>query len=201
MRFSWAIILIYLGFILNKLFGVKGSPSESSRIKGKHVSVFISKFNLKQRRRDCLEIARGRIGAKGDIYIIPAPQFLKQSQIHESFHSPKGARLGEYHIVDKGIKTKEENLLSGDRDFTDAFRFSMFMRMPSCFCFRCGTDLKAEEVENIVEKLVRYVCVASTDKEKIVSSLITTGKCQFSQPPEWIKLKKELFERLQRDSK
>lgn len=195
-RFFWGILLINLGYFFYRLSGVKGTPSELEHLKGKHVSIFIFNFNLKEGRRNCLEIARGRIGARGDIYIIPAPQSGQQDPMHESFHNPKNEKPSEYHIVEKGSKTKEENLLSGDKDFTNAFRFSTFMRIPSCFCFRCGQSLKEENVRGIVEKLMRYVCVASSDKEKIVSLLTTEGKCQFRPPSEYIKAKKDLLKHL-----
>jgi hypothetical protein len=138
--------------------------------KDKTIGLFI--FNYKNGKSNCIEIVRGRIGSKGDIYIFPHPQSQSEFPFHESFHTKKGERSSRFHWVEKGLPKNPPAF--GTKDLPEALKFSTFRtRTPPCFCFRRGKRLKKFEIKTLVENLIRFV--PPTDINRVISALEKEG--------------------------
>ena len=178
------IFIVFLGtsliFIGNKITKTKGKPSKYN--KRKSIGIFISHINEKG-QRDCREIARGMIGSKGDVYVFPNLKSQKEFPFHESFHKSGKHhwKEGDQHFYP--LAFDGEGLPASEKQKN--FRFNL----QSCFCFRKGKGLNANEIKILVEKLIRYV--PFTDSKEIIAELKNRGICQIRNAD----FKKDLWKR------
>lgn len=135
-----------------------GRPPKSYK-KNKAIGFFIC------RGKDCIELLRGKIGPKGDVYVFH-PRFPINE--HESFHAS-----GKYHMkIDKEYVTP----LLGKGDKPLATKTAIFRtRLTPCFCLRKGKNLSPKEVRLITNAIIRYFPKIDIKKEEVTSVLEKTG--------------------------
>jgi hypothetical protein len=102
----------------------------------------------------CPELLRARIGAKGDIYVIPHAEYAgKSKSTNKEFHISHH-KSGEFHWALDG---EHVHPVFGESDYPAAFGFVLKVRRPPCFCVRRGKDLDVDEIAILVECLARYL--------------------------------------------
>jgi len=123
----------------------------------------------------CVEMVRGTIGSKGDIYVFPTPlQVQKHFPFHESFHTS-----GEFHWKMRGEKIIP---ICGPEDAPAAFRAAFFkFGQTPCFCFRRGKRLSSNEIRFLVRSLIKYVPLI-IDTKKVISALEKDGFYRAPRP-------------------
>jgi hypothetical protein len=102
----------------------------------------------------CPELLRARIGAEGDVYVIPHTEYAgKSKSVNKEFHISHH-KSGEFHWMQDGEHVHQ---VLGESDFPAAFGFVLKVRRPPCFCFRRGKNLSINEIATLVECLAKYL--------------------------------------------
>ncbi|MBA7690465.1 hypothetical protein ES703_98992 [subsurface metagenome] len=106
----------------------------------------------------CPELLRARITTKGDVYIVPYPITETGSKdLHLSHHSS-----GEFHWTDD---VNHVQPIYGEDDFPTALKIWLKFKRPPCFCFRKGKALNDIEIDNILQRIARYLPFSFNIKE------------------------------------
>lgn len=146
--------------------------------KEKSIGLFVFYYDEIEKMRNCKEIARAKISAKGDVYVFPHPQFQSDYPIHESFHTSKDGKPAKFHWT--GRDFHQEVPAYGERDLPAPMKFAHFRAAnPPCFCLRKGKGLNDDEVKILAEKLLRFT--PDVEIEGVIDALRKQNVCQLRQ--------------------